>query len=34
MDTLMPMQNSCNIGQARSRVEKIHVQRYKPRSAE
>ena len=30
MDTLMRMQNSFDIAQARSRADKIHVERYRP----
>jgi plasmid maintenance system antidote protein VapI len=33
METLMRMQNSCNIAQTRSRAKKIHVARYDPRPA-
>lgn len=33
MDTLMRMQNSVDIAQARSRSKKINVQRYEPRPA-
>jgi antitoxin HigA-1 len=33
MDTLMRMQNSCDIAQTRKRARTIHVQRYRPRDA-